>query len=140
MSIANITLHHIILPIAELLNQAELFKRYIDDIIWISRTKDLTDEIVKTISDTFNSAGLKLTTFRRVSTLEKDKTLEFLDVNHVIAPTCSAGFYTTNFVKPTAVHRVFLNGSYIIPQAFLGLLYSASLSVYVDSTNYKADI
>ena len=127
VSLANITLHHIILPISNDLNKSELFKRYIDDIIWISQTKTLTDDIEQTLSDTFNSAGLKLT-FRRVSTLENNKTLEFLDVDHVIDPICSAGFYTTNFVKPTAVHRVFLNGSsYHPPSIFRSIVFSESI-------------
>ena len=34
VSLANITLHYVILPVSEIINQAVLFKRYIDDIIW----------------------------------------------------------------------------------------------------------
>ena len=34
VSLANITLHYVILPVSDIINQAVLFKRYIDDIIW----------------------------------------------------------------------------------------------------------
>ena len=33
VSLADITLHYVILPVSEIINQAVLFKRYIDDII-----------------------------------------------------------------------------------------------------------
>ena len=40
-----------------------------------------------------------------------EKEVEFLDVNHVLDSDDPAGFITRDFVKPTAVGRVFLNGS-----------------------------
>ena len=36
VSLANIAVHYILQPIADVLNEAELFRRFIDDIIWIS--------------------------------------------------------------------------------------------------------
>ena len=66
-------------------------------------------------------------------------------MNHVIDPTCSAGFYTTNFIKPTAIHRVFLNGSsYHPPSIFRSVVFSECIrlkrlnekqSGYLDAIN-----
>ena len=36
VSLANIAGHYILQPIADVLDEAELFRRFIDDIIWIS--------------------------------------------------------------------------------------------------------
>ena len=35
VSLANITLHYVILPISDILNKSISFKRFIDDIIWL---------------------------------------------------------------------------------------------------------
>ena len=42
VSIANITLHYITLPIADLINKTVVYKRYIDDIMWISESEEYT--------------------------------------------------------------------------------------------------
>ena len=36
VSIASIAMHYVILPISDTLNEAVIFKRFIDDIIWLS--------------------------------------------------------------------------------------------------------
>jgi len=41
VSLANITLHYILQPIADVLNEAELFRRFIDDIVWISDVRNI---------------------------------------------------------------------------------------------------
>ena len=50
VSLANITLHCVILPVSEIINQAVLFKRYIDDIIWLSFGVDNTTKIKEALS------------------------------------------------------------------------------------------
>ena len=45
VSIANIALHHVLLQIAPTLKTAIIFKRYIDDIIFISQTEETTNKI-----------------------------------------------------------------------------------------------
>ena len=92
VSIANITLHHIMLPIADALNKACLFKRYIDDIIWISEGEDHAEMLQNVLLRTFRENGLHLT-FRKITTNEPNMSLEFLDVNHVIDIRCPGGFY-----------------------------------------------
>ena len=127
VSIANITLHHIILPIAAKLNKTILFKRYIDDIIWISETEELTNEIQSVLSATFQENGLRLT-FRKISTEDQNHSLEFLDVNHIIHAESPGGFYTTNFTKPTAVNRLFLNGqSYHPTNVYKSIIFGESI-------------
>ena len=116
VSIANITLHHVLLPISSKLNDAILFKRYIDDIIWISSTEELTTDIQTQLTDTFLQSGLNLT-FRKVNTEQQKCSVEFLDVNHVIDANTYGGFYVTNYIKPTAVNRTFLNGQSHHPRA-----------------------
>ena len=39
VSLANIAVHYILQPIADVLNEAELFRRFIDGIIWISASE-----------------------------------------------------------------------------------------------------
>jgi hypothetical protein len=126
VSVANIALHHVMLPVAETLRKAVLFKRYIDDIMWISKAERITNQLQETLSSTFQNNGLKLI-FRRINTKQENSTLEFLDVNHVINAQSSAGFYTTNYVKPTALNRAFLNGSSYHPRSvFKSIIFSES--------------
>ncbi|MEC8567887.1 MAG: GIY-YIG nuclease family protein, partial [Pseudomonadota bacterium] len=109
------------------LKKAVMFKRYIDDIIWISESVEITNQIQKELSETFLKNGLKMT-FRRISTRQTSGTLEFLDVNHVVDPSCAAGFRTTNFVKPTAINRLFLNGQSSHPRnVFKSIFFSESI-------------
>ena len=49
-------------------------------------------------------------TFREAHTKNHNAELEFLDVLHVIDQNAQGGFYTKDFVKPTAVGQTFLNG------------------------------
>ena len=67
VSIANITLHSIIFPIAETIKQSQLFKRFINDIIWLSIRKTTTQDIQKALNNVFESACLKLD-FRHICT------------------------------------------------------------------------
>ena len=44
VSLANISMHFIMLKISNILNQAQLFKRFIDNIIWLSYGNALTEK------------------------------------------------------------------------------------------------
>ena len=46
-----------------------------------------------------------------MSTNETGKSLEFLDVLHMIDISNKFGFFTTSFIKETATKRLFLNGN-----------------------------
>ena len=127
VSIANITLHYITLPIADLINKTVVYKRYIDDIMWISESEEYTQELQNALWKTFHENGLHLT-FRKISTEEPNKTLEFLDVNHIVDAQSPGGFYTCDFIKPTATNRLFLNGRSFHPMTvFKSIIFSESI-------------
>ena len=71
--------------------------------------------------------GLKLT-FRKVITNETGKSLEFLDVLHMIYNSNKFGFFTTSFIKETATKRLFLNGnSHHPPCIFKSIVFGESI-------------
>jgi len=36
VSLANVAVHYVLQPLADVLSEVELFRRFIDDIMWIS--------------------------------------------------------------------------------------------------------
>ena len=72
---------------------------------------------------------LKLT-FRKVSTNETGKSLEFLDVLHMIDNSNKFGFCTTSFIKETATKRLFLNGNSYHPVCiFKSIVFGESVNL-----------
>ena len=66
--------------------------------------------------------------FRKISTVDEDKSLKFLDVDHRTNKLSKGGFYTKYFVKPTAIDRVFVNGSSHHPRSvFKSIIFSESI-------------
>ena len=127
VSLANITLHYVILPISDVLKKSILFKRFIDDIIWLSLGVETTLQIKNCLLKTFQDNNLDLT-FRMINTADSGSTLEFLDVEHKIDSSYSCGFFTKNFIKPTATNRLFLNSqSYHPPHVFKSTVYSEAV-------------
>ena len=114
VSLANISMHFIMLKISNILNQAELFKRFIDDIIWLSYGDKFTEKIELALTNICMEYELKLT-FRKDSTNETGKSLEFLDVLRMIDNSNKFGYFTTSFIKETATKRLFLNGNSYYP-------------------------
>ena len=60
VSIANICMHYILLPLAKVLNKTVVFKRYIDDIIWLSYNYSTTTKIKELLQAQFNDFNLQL--------------------------------------------------------------------------------
>ena len=85
VSLANIAMHFVLLPISETLNMTPIFKRFIDDIVWIvsNPNKYL---IIKALTEELAKRDLKLV-FKQMDTSEPDRQLEFLDVLHVMHQT-----------------------------------------------------
>ena len=126
VSLANITLHYVILPISDILNKSILFKPFIDDI-WLSYGVETTLKIKNCLFKTFQDNKLDLT-FHMINTTDSGSTLEFLDVEHKIDSSYSCGFFTKNFIKPTATNRLFLNShSYYPPHVFKSIVYSEAI-------------
>ena len=91
--------------------QCDIVRRFIDDIMMIyTGNLEAAETIKNTMAEKFAQEGLKLT-FRHAHSESSIKEVEFLDVNHVIDSSDTVGFYTTDFIKPTAIERVFLHGS-----------------------------
>jgi len=125
--LANITEHYILQPIADVLNEAELFRRFIDDIIWISALEISNERILQALTSAFENSGLELP-FRQACTAEKTGEVEFLDVNHCVTIEDDFGFVTKDFVKPTAEGRQFINENSHHPQTtFKSILFGEAI-------------
>ena len=111
VSIANIAMRYVMLSAQQALQFCELAKRFIDDIMLIYfGTLQEAEELKSQLVQAFEKEGLKLI-FRHVHAESEQKEVEFLDVNHIIDKDDPAYFITRDFVKPTAIGRVFLNGT-----------------------------
>ena len=123
VSIANIAMRYIMLTARETLLLCEIARRFIDDIMMLYiGSLQSAEELKACMAEKFAQEGLKLT-FRHAHARSDNKEVEFLDVNHVIDASDPIGFITRDFVKPTAVDRVFLNGSSYHPiSAFKSIL------------------
>lgn len=110
MSLANIALHFIVKDIPEVKNHTNLFQRFIDDIIYITQNEEHNKAVKNALTTNFERYGLELT-YREISTKKDDQEIEFLDVLHVSDEKATNGFYTKDYVKPTAIGQAFLNGS-----------------------------
>jgi len=125
--LANIAVHYILQPIADVLNEAELFRRFIDDIIWISASEVSNECIRQALTSAFENSGLKLTS-RQACTAEKTGEVEFLDVNHCVTIEDDFIFVTKDFVKPTAEGRKFINRNSHHPQTtFKSILFGEAI-------------
>ena len=122
VTIANISLHYIMIR-ATKLSSTFLVRRYIDDIIFISKNKSVSDEVIADLIYTFDKFNLKLT-YTNMSTEDNNLTLPFLDVEHVLTKENNKSFfYTRNFIKPTAINSTFLNGKSFHPlNIFKGII------------------
>ena len=127
VSLANIAVHSILQPIAGVLREAALFRRFIDDIICIATSKLSNENIRQALNSAFANSGLELT-FLQACTADQKGEVEFLDVNHCITTDDDFGFVTKDFVKPTADRRQFINGKSHHPQStFKSILFGEAL-------------
>ena len=99
---------------AKVLNKTVVFKRYIDDIIWLSYNYSTTTKIKELLQAQFNDFNLQLV-FNSTNTENMNNELEFLDVLHVTTLNAKGRFITKNFIKSTAkdvfsmAHRIILH-------------------------------
>ena len=63
-----------------------------DDIIWLSIGKTITQDIQKALNNVFESVCLKLDFGHICTQSQIPGHLEFLDVDHVIDNNCNCGF------------------------------------------------
>ena len=114
VSLANIGLHYIMHRI-DILKETKIIKRYIDDIIYVTKDDINKEKIKNELIENFEKQELKLT-FREISTKEEKAQVEFLDVLHEIKPKATKGFITKDFIKPTAKNATFLHGKSYHPK------------------------
>ena len=116
VSLANITVHYILQLIADILEQTQLFCRFIDDIVQITDSESTNFGIRTALKSVFKNNGLELT-FRQICTNDDSGSVEFLDVNHCIAADSVFGFVAKDFVKATYVGRRFIHSAPHHPQS-----------------------
>ena len=71
-------------PYSLVIEKAEIFRRLIDAIVWLSFGSDNTKDIRDTLETVFTLASLELT-FRQTSTMEAEGSVEFLDEQYITA-------------------------------------------------------
>jgi len=117
---------HILQPITGVLREAELFRRFIDDIIWIARSESSNEGIQQALPSAFANSGLE-SKFRQTCTADQKGEFEFPDVNHCVTTDDDFGFVTKDFIKPTTEGRQFINGkSYHPKSTFKSILFGRS--------------
>lgn len=127
VSLANIAVHYLTKPIATTLQKCEIYKRFIDDIIFLAYDSILVENITVALTTAFAKYNLTLK-FRKCSTSDQNGEVEFLDLLHVIDPSTHVGFITTAFTKPTALGCRFINGrSHHPPHVFKSIVYGEAI-------------
>ena len=122
VTIANIALHYIVKQIIEIETKTKIFRRFIDDIIFITNGDNDAEEIKLKLTDYFGKYDLKLT-YREITTKIEGEKVEFLDVLHCTNHQATGNFMITDFVKPTAINATFLNGKSAHPlHIFKGII------------------
>ena len=122
VTIANIALHYIVKKVQEINTKTKIFRRFIDDIIFITDDSNDTEIVKSRLSEEFGNHELELT-YREVSTEKEDQKVEFLDVLHHAKHDIEKNFFVTDFVKPTAVGATFLHGKSAHPSyTFKGII------------------
>ena len=99
---------------AKVLNKTVVFKRYIDNIIWLLYNYSATTKIKELFHAQFDYFNLQIV-FNSINTGKIDNELECLDVLHVTTFNVKGGFITKNFIKFAAKDRYFLNGASLHP-------------------------
>ena len=119
--------HYILQPIADILEQTELFCRFIDNIVWITDSESTNIGIRSALNTVFKNNGLELT-FQQICTNDDSGSVEFLDVNHCIAADSVFGFVTNDLVKPTSVGRRCIHGlSHHPPSTFKSIIFGEAI-------------
>jgi len=122
VSLANITVHYILQPIADILEQTELFCRFIDDIVWITDSESTNIGIRSALNTVFKNTGLELT-FRQICTSDDSGSVEFLDSITELQLTAFLVCYKR--LRQTYIYRAKVHSWFITPSSvnFLNQLY-----------------
>jgi len=109
------------------LHEAALFRRFIDDLIWVATSQLSNESIRQSLSSAFANSGLELMFCQACTANQKDE-VEFLDVNHCITTDNDFSFVTKDFVKPTAERKQFTNSESHHPKStFKSILFREAM-------------
>ena len=143
VSLANIAMHFATTPAFPILKKAVIYKRFINDIIFIAIGENSTQNIIKAIENSLGKVGLQITT-KLFNTKCSDQQVEFLDVLHKHSSDSSFKFVTSNYVKKTALDRTFINGASYHPLwVFQSIVVSEAMRmqrIYKDKTDYDTSL
>ena len=103
-------MHFATTPAFPTLKKAVIYKRFIDDIIFIAIGENSTQNIIKAVENSLGKVGLQITT-KFFNTKCLDQQVEFLDVFQKHSSDLSFKFVTSNYVKKTTLDRTFINGA-----------------------------
>ena len=106
VSLANIARHFATTPAFPTLKKAVIYKRFIDDIIFIAIEENSTKNIIKAIENNLGKVGLQITT-KLFNTKCSDQQDEFLDVLHKHSSNSPFKFVTCNYVKKNCLSQHF---------------------------------
>ena len=96
--LASIAMHFATTPPFPTLKKAVIYKRFIDDNIFIAIGENSTQNINKAIENSLGKVGLQITT-KLFNTKCSDQQVEFLDVLHKHSSDSPFKFVTCNYVK-----------------------------------------
>ena len=143
VSLANIAMHFATTPAFPILKKAVIYKRFIDDIIFIAIGENSTQNIIKAIENSLGKVGLQITT-KLFNTKCSDQQVEFLDVLHKHSSDSPFKFVTSNYVKKTALDRTFINGALYHPLwVFQSIVVSEAMRmrrICEDKTDYDTSL
>ena len=97
VSLVNIAMHFATTSAFPTLKKAVIYKRFIDDIIFIAIRENSTQNIIKEIENTLGKVGLQMTT-KLFNTKCSDQQVEFLNVLHKHQEDSLSKFVTCNFI------------------------------------------
>ena len=98
VSLANIAMHFATTPAFPTLKIAVIYKRFIDDTIFIAIGENSTKNIIKAIENSLGKVGLQTTT-KLFNTKYSDQQAEFLDILHQHSSDSLFKVVTCNYVK-----------------------------------------
>ena len=143
VSLANIAMHFATTPAFPILKKAVIYKRFIDDIIFIAIGENSTQNIIKALENSLGKVGLQITT-KLFNTKCSDQQVEFLDVLHKQSSDSPFKFVTSNYVKKTSLNRTFINGASYHPLwVFQSIVVSEAMRmrrICEDKTDYDTSL
>ena len=143
VSLANIAMHFATTLAFPTLKKAVIYKRFIDDIIFIAIGENSTQNIIKAIENSLGNVGLHITT-KLFNTKCSDQQVEFLDVLHKHSSDSPFKFVTSNYVKKTALDRTFINSTSYHPSwVFQSIVVSEAMPmrrICEDQTDYDTSL